>query len=70
MKNRRINPPAVAYRHSRAYHQAFKRLDALLENGIESSNSEKIEILGRHLFGDLWHARNNQPTGLAEMKTP
>jgi hypothetical protein len=68
MKND-INHRVSAQRNSRGYHHALKRLDAFLENGDEGCNAEKIEILGRHMFGELWHARNNQATSLAAIKT-
>jgi hypothetical protein len=40
-----------------AYRQAFERLDENLQQNTQSdsSNAEKIEMLGRHMFGDLWH---------------
>jgi hypothetical protein len=65
-----MNHPNLTQRKSRAYHRAFKRLDALLENGEEGCNAQKIEILGQHMFGDLWQARQNQSAGLAATKTP
>ncbi len=37
-----------------AYRQAFERLDAALEQNTQSNNSEKIDLMGRHMFGDLW----------------
>jgi hypothetical protein len=40
-----------------AYRQAFERLDEALEQNTQSDYSEKLELLGLHLFGDLWKAR-------------
>jgi hypothetical protein len=64
--NHRILPARTA----RAYQRAFQRLDALLESGDEGCNAEKLEILGRQMFGELWHARDNQATRLPAIKTP
>lgn len=40
-----------------AYRQAFERLDEVLEEDTPSDYSEKTELLGRFMFGDLWHPR-------------
>ncbi len=54
-----IRARKVARPHVRnsAYGQAFERLDWALEQNTEAdfSNAEKIQLLGRHMFGDLWH---------------
>jgi hypothetical protein len=65
-----MNHQIVPARTTRSYQRAFQRLDAVLEKGDEGSNAEKIEILGRHMFGELWHARDNQATSLSAIKTP
>ena len=53
-RNGKIARPIV---RNPAYRQAFQRLDESLEQNSGFSNAEKIELLGRHLFGDLWHER-------------
>jgi hypothetical protein len=53
-----IRARKVARPHVRnsAYRQAFERLDAALDQNTQSdfSNAEKINLMGSHLFGDLW----------------
>lgn len=60
--NRRQNSPPFRLKDP-AYRPAFERLDAALEQKTPSDNSEKIELLGRHMFGDLWHEQ--KPAGTA-----
>jgi len=53
-RTRKIARPIVC---SPAWRQAFERLDEALEQNTQSDNSdnsEKIQQLGRHMFGDLW----------------
>jgi len=58
------NPPFLGDKLIRnpAYRQALQRLDESLEQNSGFSNAEKIELLGRHLFGDLWHEREQTGT--------
>ena len=58
--NRRQQSPSYPLKNP-AYRPAFERLDAALEQNTPSDNSEKIELLGRHMFGDLWHEQ--KPAG-------
>lgn len=51
--NRRQKPPRPFVRSS-AYRQAFDRLDEALEQNSGFSNAERIQRLGRQMFGDLW----------------
>ena len=49
--------------HPPAYRRAFERLDAALATNTESSfYRERIELLGRHMFGDLWRPRTLDET--------
>lgn len=45
-----------------AYRQAFERLDEGLEENTPSDYSEKTELLGRFMFGDLWREREQPGT--------
>jgi len=58
--NRHPKPPRPVVRNP-AWRQAFQRLDEALAQKSGFSNAEKIELLGRHLFGDLW--REQEPAG-------
>jgi len=40
---------------NRTYRQALERLDESLEQNTSVSNTEKLQLPGRHLFGALWH---------------
>jgi tetrahydromethanopterin S-methyltransferase subunit G len=51
--NRR-QEPQHRLAHNPAYRQAFERLDESLEKNSGFSNAEKIQRLGRQMFGDLW----------------
>ena len=49
-RNGKIARPIV---RNPAYRQAFQRLDESLEQNSDFPNAEKIEMLGRHIFGDM-----------------
>jgi hypothetical protein len=51
---RKIARPIV---RNPAYRQALQRLDEALEQNTPSDNSEKLDLMGQHLFGDLWRPR-------------
>jgi hypothetical protein len=66
-------PRAIMNRHQKhphlivrnpAYRQAFERLDEALEKNTQPENSEKIQLLGRLMFGDLWHEHKQTRTGI------
>ena len=59
--NRRHRPPRP-FAHSPAYREAFQRLDEALEESSAFSNAEKIQRLGRHIFGDLWDGPDQNST--------
>ena len=43
--------------------RAFSHLDQSLEQNAPADNREKIDLIGRHLFGELWdlrHTKQNQ----------
>jgi hypothetical protein len=40
-----------------AYLLAFERLDEALDENMQSDYSEKTELLGMAMFGDLWRPR-------------
>jgi hypothetical protein len=43
------------------WRRAIQRMDEALQKNAPTDYSEQIEILGRHMFGDLWtprHLRN------------
>jgi hypothetical protein len=48
---RKIARPIV---RNPAYRQALQRLDEALVQNAPSDNSEKLDLMGQHLFGDLW----------------
>lgn len=48
--------------HNPAYRQAFERLEEVLEENTPSDYSEKTELLGRFMFGDLWREREHPGT--------
>jgi len=52
---RRIGPPQSA--QSTSCERLSQRLEDLAEREGWSSNTEKLELLGRTIFGDLWEAR-------------
>lgn len=58
-RTRKIARPVV---RNPAYRQAFERLDAALEENTPSDYSEKTELLGMAMFGDLWHPRKQTDT--------
>ena len=60
--NRRQKPPPRRPQNP-AYRQAFERLDEALEKNAPSDYSEQLGLVGRHLFGDLWH--DPEPSGSA-----
>ena len=46
----------------RQWRRAVERMDEALQQNAPADYSEQIEILGRHMFGDLWtprHLREN-----------
>jgi hypothetical protein len=40
--------------HPVAYRQAFERLDEALARTSDSSNAQRIQLLGQSIFGDSW----------------
>jgi hypothetical protein len=52
-KKRPTPPPPLP----RAWRRAIQRLDQALEQNAPLDNREKIEMLGRQMFGDLWEPR-------------
>jgi tetrahydromethanopterin S-methyltransferase subunit G len=59
--NRRQKQPYLKVRNP-AYRRAFQRLDESLEQNSGFSNAEKTELLGKHIFGDLWHEQEQADT--------
>jgi tetrahydromethanopterin S-methyltransferase subunit G len=59
MSRHRIPPRRLV--HHAAYREAFQRLDESLEQNTSVSNAEMLQLLGRHMFGDLWH--DQEPSG-------
>ena len=55
-KHRHVNARHPAWR------QAFERLDEALEENTQSDYSEKTELLGIAMFGDLWRGREQTGT--------
>ena len=51
--NRQQKHPHLAVRNA-AYRKALQRLDQALERNSRWSNAEKIQLLGRLMFGDSW----------------
>jgi tetrahydromethanopterin S-methyltransferase subunit G len=49
-----------------AYRQAFERLDETLEQNSEFSNADKIQLLGRTMFGEDW----DDPEETCTLKIP
>jgi hypothetical protein len=47
-----------------AYRQALQRLDDALGENTQSDYSEKTELLGMAMFGDLWHPREQTGDGV------
>jgi hypothetical protein len=45
-----------------AYRRAFERLDEALEQNTPSDYSEKTELLGMAMFGDLWRPQKQTRT--------
>jgi tetrahydromethanopterin S-methyltransferase subunit G len=45
-----------------AYRQAFERLDESLEQTSGGSNAERLQLIGRHIFGDLWDGPEQNST--------
>jgi hypothetical protein len=53
---------AAPKRSAGGWSRAIQRMDEALRKNAPSDYSEQIEILGRHMFGDLWtprHLRDN-----------
>jgi hypothetical protein len=48
-------------RRAPALRRAFYILDHGLEKNVSVDNSEKIDLIGRQLFGDLWDLRRIEP---------
>jgi len=51
--NRRQKAPPLRVRNP-AHRQAFERLDGALEKNAPVDYSERSELLGHAIFGDLW----------------
>lgn len=51
---RRRQRPSPRRPRDPAYRRAFERLDEALEENSGFSNAERIQRLGRCMFGDLW----------------
>jgi hypothetical protein len=47
-------------RRAPALRRAFHILDHGLEKNVPVDNSEKIDLIGRQLFGDLWDLRDTK----------
>jgi len=45
-----------------AYRRAFARLDAFLEANAESDYSARLELIGRHMFGEYWRPKQPDQT--------
>jgi hypothetical protein len=54
-QRRRNRPPPPRGVQARAFQRAFQRLDAALTQEDDGSHAERLELMGRHMFGDLWH---------------
>jgi hypothetical protein len=55
MMNHHQKHPSLLVRNS-AWRRAFERLDESLDQNSDYSNAELLDRMGRHPFGDLWHA--------------
>jgi hypothetical protein len=51
--NRRQQPPQRRPKNA-AYRQAFERLDESLAGSTSVSNAERLQLIGKHMFGELW----------------
>lgn len=49
--------PTILVRNP-AWRRAIERLDESLDQNSEHSYAEKLDLIGRHMFGDLWRERN------------
>ena len=58
--SRRRNP-SPSRPPPRAYRRAFERLDDALDPGTETDYSDRIEMLGRLMFGDDWRRPESAP---------
>jgi tetrahydromethanopterin S-methyltransferase subunit G len=56
--NHRQKRPKIFVRNP-AWRRAFQRLDETLDQNSDGDNSELIERIGKHMFGDLWREREN-----------
>jgi hypothetical protein len=54
-RRRHAQPPPPRGVHARAFQRAFQRLDAALAQRDDGFYAERLNRMGRHLFGDLWH---------------
>jgi hypothetical protein len=63
----RHQKPSLSRLKNPAYRQAFERLDAALDENTQSDYSEKTELLGMAMFGDLWRPRE-QTTNAVSLK--
>jgi len=52
------SPPPVLL--PKPWRRALQHLDHALAQNQVCDNSEKIDLIGRQLFGDLWTPRNSQ----------
>lgn len=41
-----------------AWRRAVEQLDDRLDQNSEHSYGEKLDLIGRHMFGDLWRKQN------------
>lgn len=57
MNHRQKHSPLIV--RNPAWRQAFERLDESLDQNSDYDNSELLEQIGRHMFGDLWREREN-----------
>lgn len=62
--NRRSQPPQHRPKNA-AYRQAFERLDEALVDNTGVSNAERLQLIGRHMFGDLWD--DSKPSGSEDL---
>jgi hypothetical protein len=61
MKNTSKKPPAPPPL-PRNWKRAIQSLDHALEQNAPADFSERIDLLGRQLFGDLWKPRALDPS--------
>ena len=47
-----------------AYRSVLRRLEESLDQNADLSHAEMIEVMGRHMFGDLWRPQEQLGAGL------